>query len=889
MAIENLDLGQQQLEPYIGPRPFRTDIKDQLRFFGRNTETNEIIALITSHRIILVYAQSGVGKTSIFNAKIIPSLRDYGFEVLPIARVKITSTISPNDSNNNIFSKIKNLYIYNAFQTLIPEIDPSSILDLSLFEFLDRYFPTHKDKNGEIIKQVLIFDQLEELFSFYPDGWLEQQINFFKQIADSLENNPFLRIVFVIREDFLGQLDPFRHILPEKLRPHFRLEALRGKQAILAIKGPLTNIIKNLTKDEIENIESEIKVLVNDLLKIYVELPGGGDIRQLEGEFIEPIQLQVVCKRWWSERNKSQKPILEDVGNVNKALEEFYEDAVISTSKQTGVREREIRLWCEKQLTTSSGTRALIHRGQNDTAGIHNKVVDSLESKYLIRREWRSGASWYELTHDRLIKPIKDSNKKWFDKQQKSKRSFRIKLFLPIILISIIGISSLLLMYQTNIVQQNQEIQGLVQQKNVAQNFLKGLSLYQEGKYSEAVDSFNQVLQIEPNYTKAHFLKGSSLYQEGKYSEAVDSFNQVLQIEPNYVKTQFREASSLYKAGNYNNAHESFKQLLQIDSNNTDVLYYDGLSLYNLERYIEAIAMFNRALALEPTNTNVLLYKGLSLYNLERYNEAIAMFNRALALEPTNTNVLLYKGLSLYNLERYNEAIAYYDIVLEIEPNNINATKEKEKAQSKIMNFQPKAMDKSVSTSFNSPIYIFLEASDENVEDELTAIIVTNPLHGTLSEIDQSTGTVTYTPNKDFEGTDTFTYIVNDGTADSNNAVVTVTVNGLPNFPPKTVDESVTTSFNSPIDISLEASDENGDKLTPSIVSDPTSGALSKIDPNTNTVTYTPNKDFEGTDTFTYKVNDGTDDSNNAVVTVIVTGAPNAPPIIKDKFLRYID
>src|ERR671912_175640 len=96
------------LEPYIGPRPFGTDIKDRLRFFGRDVETDEILALITSHRVILVYAQSGAGKTSIFNAQIIPSLQeDYGFEVLPMARVKITSAIptSPKDLNNNISSQ----------------------------------------------------------------------------------------------------------------------------------------------------------------------------------------------------------------------------------------------------------------------------------------------------------------------------------------------------------------------------------------------------------------------------------------------------------------------------------------------------------------------------------------------------------------------------------------------------------------------------------------------------------------------------------------------------------------------------------------------------------------------------------------------------------------
>jgi YVTN family beta-propeller protein len=407
-------------EPYIGPRPFRRDEKDQARFFGRDAESDEIIALITSHRITLVYAQSGAGKTSIFNAQVIPLLEHYGFQVLPIARVQPTSAqISSKDDNNNyVSSQIKNVYIYNALQSLRPEINAQSILDSSLFEFLDKEFRTYEEKDGEMRPQVLIFDQLEELFSPYPDNWIEQQKGFFEQVADSLDNNPLLRVVFIIREDFLAQLDPFVTILPEKLRGRFRLERLGRKEAILAIKSPLGKVLRNGSEDERADIESEINALVSGLLKIYVEVPGG-DIRQLEGEFVEPIQLQVVCRRWWHERQEASKRLgnkkssLEDLGNVDNALQDFYEDVILTASKQTGVHESKIRIWCQEKLITSSGTRSIVHRGQKTTEGINNNVIKWLERKYLIRKERRAGADWYELTHDGLIKPIKNSNAKW--------------------------------------------------------------------------------------------------------------------------------------------------------------------------------------------------------------------------------------------------------------------------------------------------------------------------------------------------------------------------------------------------------------------------------------------------------------------------------------------
>ena len=79
--------------PYIGPRPFGDSLEDQKRFFGRDYEAEEIISLIMAHDTLIIYAQSGAGKTSIINAQIGPNLEKDGFKILPIARVKIASDI----------------------------------------------------------------------------------------------------------------------------------------------------------------------------------------------------------------------------------------------------------------------------------------------------------------------------------------------------------------------------------------------------------------------------------------------------------------------------------------------------------------------------------------------------------------------------------------------------------------------------------------------------------------------------------------------------------------------------------------------------------------------------------------------------------------------------
>jgi hypothetical protein len=80
---------QQIIDPFVGPRPFRRE--DQRLFFGRDKETNEILSLIFAHQLVLIYAQSGAGKTSILNAQVTPALEKYGYNVLPTARVGIGS------------------------------------------------------------------------------------------------------------------------------------------------------------------------------------------------------------------------------------------------------------------------------------------------------------------------------------------------------------------------------------------------------------------------------------------------------------------------------------------------------------------------------------------------------------------------------------------------------------------------------------------------------------------------------------------------------------------------------------------------------------------------------------------------------------------------------
>ena len=75
-------------------------------------------------------------------------------------------------------------------------------------------------------------------------------------------------------------------------------------------------------------------------------------------------------------------------------------------------RERSIREWFSKKLITGK-IRGQVMQGQAQTEGLNNRLIDQLVDAYLVRREKRRGATWFELAHDRLIQPVTESNEQW--------------------------------------------------------------------------------------------------------------------------------------------------------------------------------------------------------------------------------------------------------------------------------------------------------------------------------------------------------------------------------------------------------------------------------------------------------------------------------------------
>jgi Ca2+-binding RTX toxin-like protein len=137
-------------------------------------------------------------------------------------------------------------------------------------------------------------------------------------------------------------------------------------------------------------------------------------------------------------------------------------------------------------------------------------------------------------------------------------------------------------------------------------------------------------------------------------------------------------------------------------------------------------------------------------------------------------------------------------------------------------------------------------------------------------------GTITYTPDEDFNGTDTITYTVTDPDGNTSTSTVTVTVTPV-NDAPVANDDTATTPEDTPVVIGVLGNDTDPDGDTLTVVGTPTSpNGTVAVNPD-GTLTFTPTPDFTGTTTITYEVSDGNGGTDTAVVNVTVTPASDAP------------
>ncbi len=199
-----------------------------------------------------------------------------------------------------------------------------------------------------------------------------------------------------------------------------------------------------------------------------------------------------------------------------------------------------------------------------------------------------------------------------------------------------------------------------------------------------------------------------------------------------------------------------------------------------------------------------------------------------------------------------------------------------------IVNTAPVANAASLTTNEDTSAGITLTATDAE-SNPLTYAVVSNPLHGSLSG---SAPNLTYTPNANYHGSDSFTFKANDGLLDSVAATVSITVISV-NDDPVGVADAYSTDEDTALTVAVPGvlgndSDVDGDTIDATKLTDPSHGSL---DFNTDgSFVYTPNANFNGVDTFTYEANDQLASSGPVTVTISVGAENDIPQAVGDSY-----
>ncbi|MEM7186277.1 MAG: DUF642 domain-containing protein [Bacteroidota bacterium] len=255
---------------YPGARPFKDTLLDRMLFFGRTEEKKKLLHLILSHNMVVLFAKSGVGKSSLLNAGVFDQLAQR--EYFPVS-------VRVNDPDADLLETIDLQIAEMAAERNVDYLPGSRD---SLWDFLKTLELWNEE--DKLLTPVLVFDQFEELFTL---GHTEKQRKkFFRQLAElseakrkldddstedekryHKENPPKVKIVMSLREEFLAQLEEISIDIPSVLRNRFRLTAMSKEQAIEAIERPAEINDQQFQSKKFSYSKNAIEAVTNFLMK----------------------------------------------------------------------------------------------------------------------------------------------------------------------------------------------------------------------------------------------------------------------------------------------------------------------------------------------------------------------------------------------------------------------------------------------------------------------------------------------------------------------------------------------------------------------------------------------------------------------------------------------
>ena len=411
--------------PYRGIQPFR--FIDQQIFASREEETWELWSNMTLYRAVLLYGDSGTGKSSLINAGLLPKALPENFVV---DRLRVQPVEGREIKVERIRSDEADAYLPSNFaQTEGSHHDES--IELSLEEFRTRLekFRLTKDKpqsnqlfqaNDGAPRPLLIFDQFEEFVTLFEEAQrsdgtgddsrtranvprIQQKIlhEFVRLIQD--DNLP-VKLVFSFREDYLAKLSLLFDHCPQLLDQAQRLLPPLVEALPKIIRVPFED--PELRSHFLKHKGEPGSELSEELAQQIATKLG----RRTEGDTVNLTELQIVCQRLWQSSNP--ETLFQQKG-IQGLLKDYGSEVFRNLPRE--LREPAVALL--SRMLTASNTRNIV--SENDLiertsqeeeieSDRLRKALHQLGSSQIVRREPRRRIYFYEITSEYLVPWIKE-------------------------------------------------------------------------------------------------------------------------------------------------------------------------------------------------------------------------------------------------------------------------------------------------------------------------------------------------------------------------------------------------------------------------------------------------------------------------------------------------
>jgi hypothetical protein len=391
--------------PWLGLDSFTEETRAY--FYGREQEVAELARRVQRKLLTILFGQSGLGKTSILRAGIVPRLRPNGY--CPVYVRIDYGAESPSPAE-----QIK-AAIFRATREQGQWTQSGAAVEgESLWEFLHHRDDFLRDAEGRTVVPLLIFDQFEEIFTLAQadDSGRRRAAQFIEDLADLVENRPpkalearidgddalserfdfaraDYRVLIALREDYLAHLEGLKPVMPSITQNRMRLARMTGQQALAAVVKPGGRLVSE------EVAESIVRFVA-----------GGSELPNAE---VEPSLLSLICRELNNARiAQGRAEISVDLlaGSKETILAEFYERALADQPAA-------VRRFIEDEMLTESGFRESLGeervRKAFSAAGAAPDALARLVDRRLLRVEERLDLRRVELTHDVLCKVVADS------------------------------------------------------------------------------------------------------------------------------------------------------------------------------------------------------------------------------------------------------------------------------------------------------------------------------------------------------------------------------------------------------------------------------------------------------------------------------------------------